>query len=873
MTTDNPDISTPPPGGDIPPEGHVSTGSLSEAEVPISTSAETELDPDASAPEEPSKAGEKVSSDSSSEKDPPPGEQEIDVGEAENVNITDKGDINNTVINNIYGKDSDKIRSEIPDESFSDPTQSLPSNPSKLAVFHSPEELNTYRKKWNKNRLLLLGGINEDILLSTAYQLMETRRYETYEKRQLTFDDYNSELTGLKLEMFRRYCIGPGEKMIVLIDIEEQGEFFDSMFKSITSAQSIKEYLQEKDVLLIAMVKNHLMTLVEEKEGKGFYFSYWKIDFLPHLLRNFFPENVDDLKGKILEQRDKELWGDKNDDYDFHDNISAELKKGNESFSAEIDKRQKSVHTFERPDELFGSTWKTRTRDIFKDFEPHKTVLYCGAFFSKLPPLDFDKMVRLLLNGKIAAIGKTAKIITDTGEDKTIETNEQKEAVDIWTENSDKILKECKLRVTRDDSSSQYIGFSQPYLENDLKKFFQEDQPMYMRHQFRPIQESGILFVSDISPNISNNIVRLATQMAILNPAYYGADWLKDFIRQLREKFDIQDTVSTTPEAAVFRFMENTKNKIIRRHFYTQISKLIREMLNHHQLKVVIKKFLNHLFTIDAHDAVLHIVLNIGNRMFPARRSEFDMFYWLKRLLDQGPESIKVETYEALHQIAIKHHQDIYIVLESIFDWVPDPGKKNINPSPSNQFSLIFIIHYCYGTLLRMKDKHYGRWPSNYPVFRPLYKDKSQLEQLEKIICWLLHPHTHKSAKDSNTSIHPGNRTESGSNFDLFEYIASILEEWGMILMGWDYESGEPGAVKLFHTLTGRIISITDPSQHNKIFLSLAKKRIDYKNQFTQITDKKSGKRKKLISRYKMLHMLIGLCKKLIADQDRRKTL
>ncbi|MGE5341253.1 MAG: hypothetical protein ACM3SY_07200 [Candidatus Omnitrophota bacterium] len=787
------------------------------------------------------------------------------------VNAEEVRDINvvaGNIYNKVYYKDSDKNKTENTEEAFGDPTQPLPGNSSNLAAFHSIEDLNKYRKKWDENRLLLLGGMNESILLSTAYQLMDSLQYNTYEKRHLDFDGCNSGRTDLKIDMFRKHHIGRGEKMIILIDIDDQSEFYDSIFKSRTSAQSIKEYLEKKDILLIAIITDDLLKGVEGADGKGFHFSYWKVDFLYHLLKNFFPENTEFLEEKILQQREKDLWGDKNDNNAFHNNVFAELKRGKDSFLEEVNKRQKFIDTPQNPHDSFEDFWKIRTRDVFKDFEPHKTVLYCGTFFPKLPPLDFDKMVRLLLNGKITTTNKTVKMINDAGWDKTIETNGQKETVDIWIENSDKILKECKLKVIMDDNASQYIGFSQPYLENDLKKFFLEDQPMYLGHQFRPIQESGIFFIPDVSPNISNHIVRLVAQMAILNPAYYGIEWLKDFIRQLRDSFDIRNSIDESPEAAVFRFIENTKNKIIRRHFYTQISKLTREMLNYPQLKLVIKNFLNHLFTIDAHDAVLHIVLNVGERMFPTRRSEFDMFYWLRRLLDQGPEDIKEETYEALHQFAIKHHQDIYIVMESVMEWVPYPDKKNTNTSPSNQFSLLFILHYSYGALIRIKEKHYGHWPSNYPLFRPLYKDKSYLEKLKKIIRWLLHPHIQKITKDNKTLIHSAELTDDESNFDLFAFIAEILEGWGMILMGWDYETGIPEAVDLLRTLTDDIISMTNLVQQKSILKNLTTRCIHYKDQFILIKDKKSEKRKKIMGRYKMLYMLIGLCKRLITAQE-----
>ena len=62
----------------------------------------------------------------------------------------------------------------------------------------------------------------------------------------------------------------------------------------------------------------------------------------------------------------------------------------------------------------------------------------------------------------------------------------------------------------------------------------------------------------------------------------------------------------------------------------------------------MVKSYLNHLFSNEGHDAVLHIALNVGKRLLFAPHFDFDLFYWFKRLLDQGPEDIKWETYDSL---------------------------------------------------------------------------------------------------------------------------------------------------------------------------------------------------------------------------------
>lgn len=885
MSTDEPGIITPSPASDDssehpeisdtstdavilspgPDETELDTGS------PPDLTDETEAETDSSGPEEHPEASDaetEIEDDTGDHTPPPPDEKKspegddekgIEADSIEEVNVA-KGDIYKIY----YDAESGKKKSETTDDTFNDPTQYLPDNPAKFQAFHDPKDLVCFLAKWMEDRLLLLGGLSEDILLSTAYQLIEQTYGFSYEKRYLNFNDYNSDRTELILEMFRKYDVGPGEEMIVLIDIEEKGTFYDSIFGSRAAAQSIKEYLTEKNILLIAIVQDQLMKEVERKAGKSFHFAYWKIDFLPHLLANVFPNDAEELAHQITEQKNKKLWGDKKDDNEFYIDILFELNKGAKSFIDKVEKLQEIADGKAKPAKFSENLWETRAEEVFNNTEPHKTVLFAGAYFSKLPPLDFDLMVSLLLSGKTAPASKTTKVTSYSGDDKTVETEEQKDAAEIWEENADSILTQCKLKAVSEENSAQHIGFVQPYLESDLKNYFKEKHPIYMRQQFRPIQKSGILFREDISPNISSNIVRLAGQMAILNPTYYGANWLMDFIHQLRAKFNISETASHNPVVQVINHIENETNEMIRRHFYAQVSKLTREMLNHEQLKVVVKNFLNELFKINAHDAVLHIAINVGKRMFPSHRSDFDLFYWFKRLLDQGPSNIKIEAYQALHRVAVKNPHDIYLVMDSILDWAPDPDKDEDHFSPSNKFALYFFNLYCLGTLGGVKEEHYGQWPSQYPLFRPLHKDKSHMAQLEKIIDCLMHPFIRDISKKSG----PGKKEE----FDLYAYLAKILEDWGVILMGWEFETKVPDAEELFHTLTGLILSKTKSFQHTRILKQLVLKRAEYKKEFTRVAEKKPKNKKKLITNYKMISRLIDLLKKLISEHEGRKS-
>ncbi|MCU0289230.1 MAG: hypothetical protein MUF15_22895, partial [Acidobacteria bacterium] len=468
-------------------------------------------------------------------KETPKIEQQI-IGNAKNTKIG---------VINVYGAkqfNKNKNKKPVGNEIFVDPSKLLPRNPSSLSVFHSAVEINEKITRWEEERLMLLICQNQDISFSTAFQLIGNHRFETYDKRFLSFAGSNANRDDINLEMFLVHQIGRGEKLIVFIDIERRFSFFDSLFVGKMTAQSIKEQFQKKDILLICVADPQLMMQSKEQIEQKFFFVSWEIDFLPHLLRNYLPEKSSSIMEEILTQKAKGLWEEGNGNV-FYDLIHRYMREN--ILEEEINKRKKlesnKIMTKVEKDDTFGGEIKeVKARDIFIDKEPHKTVLYTGVFFSKLTPIDFDRMVRLLLKNKTIEIEKSTQVITDDEKVKTVKTTEKKQVEELWDKEADKILKECSLQVVYADNNAQQMDFSYPYLRNDLKNLIEKEHPMYLKKQFEPIQYSGILFASNISTGITENIIRLAIHMISLNPDYYGGEWLKEFIYQVKEQYNFQ---------------------------------------------------------------------------------------------------------------------------------------------------------------------------------------------------------------------------------------------------------------------------------------------------------------------------------------------
>jgi len=736
------------------------------------------------------------------------------------------------VIYHIHNSKEEKQEKNSKEEVFEDPTRSLPKNPSKLSVFFSTKEIEEKTEMWKEERLILLSCHSEDILNTTAYKFIDKAEFGLYEKRMLSFDNRNSSRFDLNLDIFLQPQIRDGKKLIVFIDIDRKCPFFDSLFIGQMRAQDIKETFLQRDILLIGLLNPQLLKQARDEKEIKFSFAFWGIDFLPHLLKNYFPQNSDKLIKEVIRQREKGLWDRHSNDAEFYRLIYNYLKDGIEVFEDQVNKRSNIGKDKEKLTEYGIEYLSCDKKEVFSNKlfgvkDPDKTVLYVGTFFSGLTPSEFDIVVRELLEDRIIKLEKKKDVVTEGGIIQKIIEFEEVKAIEVWDKEADEILNRCQLLAQQASDGSHYIDFINPYLRGDLKKLIEESHPIFLRQQFQLIQDSDKLFFSpNVSENITENIIQLATYMALLNPVYYGTEWLKKFIYQVEAQFDRQLENTENLFVAILQFLEDEENEALQNHFYIQASKLIREMLNYQPLKEVVKNFFNDLFSNGGHDAILQIVLNVGKPLLFVQNSEFDLFYWIKRLLDQGPEYIKDGSYQALLGIAKERSFHIYDILKTIRMWLPDSEKKLDSFSPSNKYALIFIVNYCSGTLEKAKKKHkekfYGQGLSIYPLFSSLHKDKiRKKEQLEIIIDWLLQPLLQEVIHNTHGKL--------AEDFIIEEYISALFEEWALMLLGKDFKKENFQEEEILMILIRKVILIVDRVRYRSLMNELIRRQIFYR--------------------------------------------
>jgi hypothetical protein len=346
------------------------------------------------------------------------------------------------------------------------------------------------------------------------------------------------------------------------------------------------------------------------------------------------------------------------------------------------------------------------------------------------------------------------------------------------------------------------------------------------------------------------NLIRLSTEMALLNPAYYGANWFIFNINQVKNDYIYDNTPVGGEIEEFFQILNNIRNEAARRLFYGHLSNLIREMLNHSELRGMISDFLNKLIESGDYDAVLKIVLQVGKRLRFA--PYFDLLHWLKLLLDQVSLEVREGTRNALMDFALQSKLQIYELLDKVKTWLPKEDTDIDHYTLPHQYALLFLLDYC---LISPKEywEFIGEWPCKYPLFYPMQKDKRLAEErLNRLVKWLLHPGIQK--------VFEKNFPEK--NYSAIRTSADVIAVWALILLGKDMKKTHPEAWDVFEILLQQLCLASDKKQQREILDYWGELCKIHRIGITKFSIKQKEEREEFKYRYRVLTKLITQFKK-----------
>jgi hypothetical protein len=228
----------------------------------------------------------------------------------------------------------------------------------------------------------------------------------------------------------------------------------------------------------------------------------------------------------------------------------------------------------------------------------------------------------------------------------------------------------------------------------------------------------------------------------------------------------------------------------------------------------------------------------------------FDLLYWLKRLMEQGAEEIKGKAYLYLLELARQSKFQVYELLDSLKTWLPREDDDFKSYSKPQKFALIFVLEYCLSTALKFDTDIWGGWPSKYPLFYPLKKSKTLTgKRLKDLISWLLHPGLQRVLSQW---------LPEGIEIKVTTALADLFETWAVILLGTDSQTPHPEAIEGFNTLVCHLFAASGKFQRKEILRWWGLKRSVYRSGIHGLPFKEKEKREELRNKYKIASKLIS---------------
>jgi len=613
-----------------------------------------------------------------------------------------------------------KIKEEIEEEAFIDPTEPFPEKPDNLPEFSS-DELKQHIDNFEKKHILVIDCYNEELLNAATYRILGNITLHNCQTRKLVFIGDKYDRDDLDIFSLSRHKFSDDQATIIVINAvnKKATKFLDSLFQiqGIQEAESITRSLVANNNYFICLIDTQLLSNREYKET---CFPSLHIEFLSHLLKHYFQEKALELERVIIEQRKQKKWAS-NDDK-FYREIEPYLK--NYSLPEEIKKRDN-----EETNVSYQAGYIEFIDNAFKENDYiKKNIIYIAAYFPELVPKDFNYLMFAMLDERKKMITETEKIIED-GHEKIVEKKVESVLSEIWEDNQNRLLQECGLHSVQAENGGRFLEFKIPNLRDEVQSHLENNYSLFVDTQFNNVIELGLLFHS--SNKISENVIQQSINMAQQYPEHYGKDWLKLIIRSLGNILK-QQIIPETEFDQFLQYLIGQENAAIKKEFYSRVSELIREMLNYSNLHNTVKSFLEDLMTNPLlHESVLEIVRRL-------RFSQnFDHYFWLNQLINRGNPHVKERTYIYLHQIAKSLGPRIYELLAVLHSWLPDPEKES-NLSESNLYALWFIIDYGLGTLSNFYSKSDGGWPPKYALFANIEKKLFE-EDMTLVINWIFH--------------------------------------------------------------------------------------------------------------------------------------
>lgn len=652
---------------------------------------------------------------------------------------------NNYLIGQLnYGLGKAEPEAKVEEKSLYDLTKKLAHHT--VRHYRSPrEELDAIVSKLKEHRLILISCSFTEYALAAAYEVIEELAVAIPEQnRIISYED----ISGTNIEFSAQKLLEQkpdveGESVVLVDALNSLARAFpDSVLVNFARADTIRESLITNKHFLVVIVD---LSYAQNNNLKHQNFPYWEITFLHPFLKEHFPDEHEHLEAQINSQREQGVW--EKDEINFCEQIIGYYQS--EELRAIVQKGgpddpEKSAEAL-----LKGSS------------QVEKTVLYAAAFFQEITPLEFCRVVEALLAGHTISVTPPAN--GAKGNDGLVQSQTELPLCRIWEEEKDNIFTDWLREIYLAKDSVRVVGLSNPALREPLRKLFDKRHRFYVIDQFKALQERGIFFHPSV--RLAENTTQIAVEMAGFYPDEFNEGWIVSLITRLRQHFESDPSDAPDGEDTMFQFLRNSHPGAALNLALGRVSDIFRRMLEMPRLKGMVQSCLEQLIKNGYHEVTLLLIKQL--QFTP----EFDALYWFKQLLHRADSRTRHLTYYYLYSYLKRMGSGVYEGLKKIESWLPPTERDPGSYSQFDYYVLRLLIQYGVETVARFNAKHYGEWPSRYPLLA-IKDSETAVERVSLLGRWLLHP----GIEATLIGLRMG-----GTQMTL---IGALLTEWTFILLG-----------------------------------------------------------------------------------------
>jgi hypothetical protein len=620
-----------------------------------------------------------------------------------------------------------EILADLPDPKMTDPT---------AAAFQS-EELRAKSETLRRDRLLLISCDQEGFLRAAAGAVIETLGIAKPQRKLLNFRLLPSTGFAPTISDFfhkrtvaeNQELLSEDQELLIVIDAAEKGQpFIDSLLtaEGVFDYDSINQKLRSQHLSLICLVDPQRLGKRPETEIEKLSFEVWTLSYWRQRVRQYFPETYVELESKITQQRETRRWA--RDKADFRQQIDSLLQE--ERLLDVVDAGGWPLDPI--PEESFPGSGQP----------VHMMVAYVATFFPNLAPNEFSRVVSLLLGNRTHLISVTVEQKENDGTIKAVQVQREKRLADLWNDESDAILRQC--RLIRSKETNRTITFADLGCRDRFRRQFEEDYGLYVQSQFLAAYEKGLIF--DASDRIAIDMRVLTLDMAASYPDQFGTHWLFDVI------------------AGSSRQLGSPGLQLEAAHVFQRTAELLCELWTH-DLAPLVKGVLDQLINAGMHAAAFEILQNLL-RTTPG----LDALWYIRQVVERGKTGDRDAIYAYLYR-ELRVSGGPYGVLRALEQWLPPIDRDPEKYSQANSLVLRLLLEYCVDITAHYELRHYGRWPSRFPLLRVNSETKAR-EEFGLVARWLLHPGLGSVIEDVSS---PDRSTR---------LVSALFCEWAFILLG-----------------------------------------------------------------------------------------